>query len=64
MNKLESVKLPHCINIRGDGLAPLRGSVVLRKVDLSIVSEEVDTLTPKISIDAVLPVLDSITKTQ
>jgi len=37
VNKLESVKLPHCINIRGDGLAPLRGSVVLRKVDLSIV---------------------------
>ena len=60
VNNLQEIKLPHCMNIRGDGLSPLKGSVVLKKVDLSIVSEEVDRITPKISIDAVLPIFDSI----
>ena len=60
VNKLEQISLPHCINVRGDGLAPLSGSIVLKKADLCIVSEEVDSMTPKLSIDAVLPILDSI----
>ena len=33
---------------------------MLKKADLSIVSEEVDSMTPKLSIDAVLPIFDSI----
>jgi len=60
VNKLEEIKLPHCINLRGEGLAPLSGSIVLKKAELCIVSEEVDSMTPKLSIDAVLPILDSI----
>jgi len=60
VNNLEYIRLPHCINVRGSGLAPLRGSIILKKVDLSIVSEEVDSTTPKLSIDAVLPIFDSI----
>ena len=60
VNNLEEIRLPHCLNVRGDGLEPLRGSVVLKLVDLSIVSKEVDRLTPKLSMDAVLPILDSI----
>jgi len=59
VNNLEEIKLPHCINVRGDGLAPLRGSIVLKRADLSIVSE-VGSMTPKLSINSVLPVLDSI----
>lgn len=61
VNNLEEIKLPHCINVRGDGFAPLRGSIVLKKLELSVVSEEVDTLIPNLSIDAVLPILNSIT---
>lgn len=56
VNNLEEIKLPYCINVRGDGLAPLRGSIVLKRADLCIVSEEVDSITPKLSIDAVLPI--------
>jgi len=59
-NNLEMLRLPHCINVRGEGLAPLSGSIVLKKVDLSIVSEEVDSIIPKMSIDAVLPIFDGI----
>ena len=60
VNNLEKIRLPHCINVRGDGLAPLRGSTVLKRVDLCIVSEEVDSMTPKLSPDAVLPIVESI----
>ena len=56
VDNLEEIKLPYCINVRGDGLAPLRGSIVLKRADLCIVSEEVDSITPKLSIDAVLPI--------
>ena len=59
INNLEMLRLPYCINVRGDGLAPLRGSIVLERADLSIVSE-VGSMTPKLSINSVLPVLDSI----
>ena len=60
VNNLEKIRLPHCINVRGDGLAPLRGSIVLKRVDLCIVSEEVDTMTPRLSEGAVLPIIESI----
>ena len=58
VNNLEEIKLPYCINVRGYGLAPLWGSMVLKRADLCIVSEEVDSdsITPKLSIDAVLPI--------
>ena len=59
INHLKILRLPHCIKIRGDGLFPLRGSVVLQNVDLSIVPIEIDQ-TPMLSIDAVLPTLESI----
>jgi len=60
VNNLEKIRLPHCINVRGEGLSPLRGSIVLKRADLCIVSEEVGSMTPKLSIDAVLPIFDSI----
>jgi len=60
VNNLEYMKLPHCINVRGDGLAPLHGSIVLKRVDLCIVSEEVNSMTPKLSPNVVLPILKSI----
>jgi len=60
VNNLENIRLPHCINVRGDGLAPLRGSIVLKRVDLCIVSEEVDSMTPTLSFDALLPIFESI----
>ena len=59
INHLKILRLPHCIKIRGDGLVPLRGSVVLQNVDLSIVPIEVNH-TPSLSIDAILPTLESI----
>jgi len=60
VSNLEILRLPHCINVRGDGLSPLSGSIVLKKADLSIVSEEVDSMTPKLSINSVLPIFDGI----
>ena len=59
VNRLKTLRLPGCIKIRGDGLVPLCGSVVLNNVDLSIVPIEVNH-TPLLSIDAVLPILESI----
>eukprot|EP00984_Skeletonema_dohrnii_P016512 scaffold7349_cov129-Skeletonema_dohrnii-CCMP3373.AAC.17 len=35
-NKLKRLKLTHCINIVGHGLGPLRGSVVVEKIDLGL----------------------------
>jgi len=60
VNNLEKIRLPHCINVRGEGLAPLRGSIVLKRADLCIVSEEVDSMIPRLSPDAVLPIVESI----
>ena len=61
-NRLRTLKLSHCTNITGSCLEPLRGSVVLEKIDLSLVG---DNESPKISpaplsFDHVLPILDSI----
>ena len=66
VNNLKLLRLSRCTNVRGDGLAPLRGSVVLEKIDLSIVSVEHESLTgetPIISIGATVPILQSIIST-
>ena len=58
-----TLKLTGCVNITGAGLDPLRGSVVLEKIDLSLVAEHkspVLDLEPLISCEHVLPILDSI----
>ncbi|KAL7533571.1 hypothetical protein ACHAXR_005315, partial [Thalassiosira sp. AJA248-18] len=64
---LKILRLPHCISIRGDGLAPLRGSGVLEEIDLSLVGryKESPSIDPKpvLSEDTVLPILHSILDT-
>jgi len=60
---LKKLKLCGCINITGIGLNPLRGSVVLEQIDLSLVRKYEDPRIksiPKISEEAVLPILDSL----
>ena len=57
------MKLAGCVNITGDGLGILRGSVVLEQIDLSILGRlgwhESPVLRPKslISEEVVLPIL-------
>ena len=61
--KLNTLKLTGCVNITGAGLDPLRGSVVLEKIDLSLVAEHKSPVLdpePLISCEHVLPILDSI----
>jgi len=56
---LKRLKLCGCVNIEGHGLNPLRGSVILEQIDISILSkDEKETLT--ISKDKIVPILDSI----
>ena len=60
---LKILRLTGCINITGIGLAPLRGSIVLQQIDLSLVGyQESPKLEPEpaISEAAVLPILNSI----
>ena len=46
--KLRKLKLTGCVNITGSGLEPLRGSVVLEIIDLTLVAEhESPVLDPK-----------------
>ncbi len=67
-NRLKTLRLSHCTNITGSCLEPLRGSLVLEKIDLSLVG---DNESPKIEMDPtahlpimsfehILPILDSI----
>ena len=64
VNKLKKLKLTGCVNITGEGLAPLNGSVVLKDIDLSLVGQHESPdkyfTDPKISEEAVLPILNSI----
>lgn len=67
MNTVKRLKLTDCLNITGDGLSPLCGSVALEQIDLSRVGmHQGDLLSrhagrePLISADHVIPVLDSI----
>ena len=64
---LKKLKLCGCINITGIGLYPLRSSVVLEQIDLSLVGKYIiDGIqwpwqeSAKMSHQVVLPVLDSI----
>jgi len=62
---LKKLKLTGCINITGCGLSPLRGSVVLEQIDLSLLKQhENPDDTPKVQHvlikEVVLPILDSI----
>jgi hypothetical protein len=63
VNKLKRLKLSNCINITGFGLKPLRGSIIIEQIDLSLVKEHENSdlyTNPSISRDSVLPILDSI----
>jgi len=60
---LKRIKLCGCVNITGIGLNPLRGSVVLEQIDLSLVGKYQIPYPPpksKISEEAVVPILESI----
>ena len=59
---LKILKLTGCNKVEGYGLVPLRGSVVLEQIDLSIVGEYIN---PKheigsLSVDYCIPILDGI----
>ena len=62
-NKLKRLKSTNCTNITGVGLRPLRGSLVIEQIDLSLVGDnqnpDLDP-EPPISCNHVLPILDSI----
>lgn len=65
VSNIKTLRLTGCISINGQGLAPLRGSVVLKEIDLSLVKKKkspIITITPapNISEKYVLPILDSI----
>ena len=60
---LKSLKLTHCFGLVGAGLEPLRGSLVLERVDFSLVEQHESPVIvpdPAISVDAIIPILDSI----
>ena len=60
---MKRLKLTNCVNITGAGLEPLRGSLIIEQIDLSLVAHHkspVLDLAPQISCDHVLPILDSI----
>jgi len=60
-----TLKLTHCVNIKGHGLKPLSGSTVLEKIDLSLVHQRnMPDHSPILSDKVVLPILDSILNAQ
>ncbi|KAL7527225.1 hypothetical protein ACHAWF_002087 [Thalassiosira exigua] len=60
-NQLKRLKLVNCNCIQGDGLEPLRGSVVLEQMDLSLVEQESEyDRGGKICLDTIVPILESI----
>ena len=62
VNNVKRLKLTNCLRITGAGLEPLRGSLIIEQIDLSLVGNESPDLDPEppISCDIVLPILDSI----
>ena len=66
-NKTKSLKFTNCISITGSGLEPMRESVVLERINLSLVGDHdnpnIDP-EPPISAAAVIPILTSILNTQ
>jgi hypothetical protein len=60
---IKTVKLTHCVNITGRCLEPLRGSTILKELDLSLVDKDCLHITHpefKIAEADVIPILDSI----
>ena len=68
INTIKKFKLRGCVCIRGDGLVPLRGSLVLEQIDLSLAGSSIISGNespllwppPALSESVVVPVLDSI----
>ncbi|KAK1740900.1 SPX domain-containing protein [Skeletonema marinoi] len=63
VNRVKRLKLTNCVNITGVGLEPLRGSLIIEQIDLSLVGEHQRpniSPEPQISWSHVLPILDSI----
>ena len=62
VNNVKRLKLANCTKITGTCLEPLRGSLIIEQIDLSLVDNHIRDLeldTP-ISLEHVLPILDSI----
>ena len=67
VNCVKSISMTNCIGITGAGLEPLRGSIGLEKIDLSLVGDyENPTINPEppISVSTVVPILESIINTE
>eukprot|EP00984_Skeletonema_dohrnii_P005621 scaffold1983_cov84-Skeletonema_dohrnii-CCMP3373.AAC.1 len=63
VNRVKRLMLTNCFNITGAGLEPLRGSLIIEQIDLSLVAHHKSPNlepAPPISCDHVLPILDSI----
>ena len=63
VNNVKRLKLTNCVAITGTCLEPLRGSLIIEQIDLSLIGEHQNPdlyLEPPISCDHVLPILDSI----
>eukprot|EP00984_Skeletonema_dohrnii_P007876 scaffold2901_cov91-Skeletonema_dohrnii-CCMP3373.AAC.20 len=63
VNEVKTLKLTNCVNIKGAGLEPLRGSSIIEQIDLSLVGDHQSPQLrphPPISCEFVLPILDSI----
>ena len=66
VNNVKRLKLDNLINITGAGLEPLRGSLIIEQIDLSLVGDHQNHYLhygrpwPPVSCDFVLPILDSI----
>ena len=60
--KLKKLKLTGCTNISGEGLDPLRGSVLLEQIDLSLVAEHKspEIYQTPLSQENILTILDTI----
>eukprot|EP00985_Skeletonema_marinoi_P002842 scaffold1170_cov125-Skeletonema_marinoi.AAC.16 len=67
VNNVKRLKLANCVNITGAGLEPLRGSLIIQQIDLSLVGEHQSPNIypePPISCNRVIPILDSIIATE
>ena len=63
VNKLKILRLTNCTNMNGAGLEPLRGSVIIERIDFTLVGEKENPYLdpdPPISRESVLPILDTI----
>ena len=67
VNRLKKLKLTGCVNIKGTGLKPLRGSTVLEQMDLSLLKRtdracavNMSKPLPRLSVQCVEAVLNTI----